>query len=243
MDYHRNKILEQDEEPRLYGNLVQTGNSLSQLYGYKAIGFFKDEADIASSPTQTFSTVKPGDIKYEDVNGDGVIDANDLVKIGYSTVCPQIYYNLHLGLEYKGFGFYALFQGTGRYSAMLNTKSMFAPLVGNTTISNYYYENRWTSSHTDAKFPRLSSESNSNNYRNNTVFLCDRSFFKLRNLELYYTLPQKLFANSKSIKGAKVYIRGVDLFSIDHFDVLDPEAYGASSPLTRNVSAGVSVTF
>lgn len=243
LDYHRNKILEQDEEPRLYGNLVQTGNSLSQLYGYKAIGFFKDEADIASSPTQTFSTVKPGDIKYEDVNGDGVIDANDLVKIGYSTVCPQIYYNLHLGLEYKGFGFYALFQGTGRYSAMLNTKSMFAPLVGNTTISNYYYENRWTSSHTDAKFPRLSSESNSNNYRNNTVFLCDRSFFKLRNLELYYTLPQKLFANSKSIKGAKVYIRGVDLFSIDHFDVLDPEAYGASSPLTRNVSAGVSVTF
>lgn len=241
--YNRNKILEQDEEPRLYDNLVQTGNSLNQLYGYKAIGFFKDEDDIANSPTQTFSTVKPGDIKYEDVNGDNIIDANDMVKIGYSTVCPEIYYNLHLGLEYKGLGFYAMFQGTGRYSAMLNTKSMFAPLVGNTTISQYYYENRWTPDNQDAKFPRLSSESNSNNYRNNTVFLCNRSFFKLRNLEVYYNLPKSIFENSKSIKGAKVYLRGVDLFSIDSFDVLDPESYGAESPLTRNICMGVSVTF
>ncbi|MGI6232493.1 MAG: SusC/RagA family TonB-linked outer membrane protein [Prevotella sp.] len=241
---NRSKILEQDEEPRLYDNLVQTGNRLSQLYGYKAIGFFKDEEDIANSPTQTFSTVKPGDIKYEDVNGDNKIDANDMVKIGYSTVCPELYFNLHLGVEYKGFGIYALFQGTGRYSAMLNTQSMFAPLVGNTTISEYYYNNRWTEETAEtAKFPRLSSESNSNNYRNNTVFLCNRSYFKLRNLEVYYNFPAKLFAQSKSIHGAKVYVRGVDLFSIDHFDVLDPEAYGASSPLTRNISAGFSVTF
>ncbi len=240
---NKSKILEQDEEPRLYANLVQTGNSLSQLYGLKAIGFFKDEADIAASPTQTFSTVKPGDIKYEDVNGDNVIDANDVVKIGYSTACPEIYYSVHLGLEYKGFGIYALLQGTGRYSAMLNAKSMYAPLVGNTTISEYYYDNRWTADNQNAKFPRLSSESNANNYRYNTVFMADRSFLKLRNLELYYNFPETLFKNSKSVKGVKVYARGVDLFSIDHLAVSDPEAYGVSSPLTRNISAGVSVTF
>lgn len=240
---NKNKILEQDEEPRLYENLVQTGNPLSQLYGMKAIGFFKDEADIAASKPQTFSPVRPGDIKYADVNNDGVVDANDIVKIGYSTVCPEIYYSFHLGMEYKGFGVYALFQGTGRYSAMLNAKSMYAPLVGNTTISDYYYENRWTADRQDAMFPRLSSESNANNYRNNTVFLADRSFLKLRNLEVYYNLPANLFAKTKAVKGVKVYVRGADLFSVDHLDVSDPEAYGVTSPLTRNVSAGVSVTF
>lgn len=244
-NYNRNKILEQDEEPRLYSNLVTTGDQLGQVYGLKAIGFFKDEADIAASPDQNFmQNVKPGDVKYEDINGDGVIDANDVVKIGYASTCPRIYYSLHLGLEYKGLGFYALFQGVGKYSGMLNTKSMFYPLVSNTTISQYYYDNRWTAeTAATAKFPRLSSESNANNYRNSTLFLADRSFFKLRNLEVYYNLPKKLFANSKSISGVKVYVRGVDLFSIDHFDVLDPEQYGATSPLTRNVSAGVNVTF
>lgn len=244
-NYNRNEILEQDEQPRLYDNLITTGNSLGQLYGLKALGFFKDEADIAASPAQKFmQNVRPGDVKYEDVNKDGVVDANDVVKIGYANTCPQIYYSLHLGLEYKGLGFYALFQGVDRYSGMLSTKSMFHPLVGNTTISQYYYDNRWTAeTAATAKFPRLSSESNNNNYRNSTLFLCDRSFFKLRNLEVYYNLPSKLFANSKSVHGVKVYVRGVDLFSLDHFDVLDPEQYGATSPLTRSVSAGVNVTF
>ena len=82
-----NKIKEQLEEPRLYDNLVQTGNPVGQIYGLEAIGFFRDEADIAASPTQTFSTVKPGDIKYRDVNGDNTIDANDVVAIGNSPRC------------------------------------------------------------------------------------------------------------------------------------------------------------
>ena len=83
---NHNRIVEQMEEPRLYGNLVQTGRPLNQIYGLKAIGFFRDEQDIANSPTQTFSTVRPGDIKYEDVNGDDVIDANDQVDDYYESL-------------------------------------------------------------------------------------------------------------------------------------------------------------
>ena len=98
---NKNEIKEMLEEPRQYANLVQTGNPYGQLYGLEAIGFFKDEADIAASPTQNFSTVKPGDIKYRDVNGDNIIDTNDEVAIGYSTTCPAIYYSLHLGAEWK----------------------------------------------------------------------------------------------------------------------------------------------
>lgn len=242
-NYNTSKIVEMDEEPRLYSNLVQTGDPVGQLYGLKAIGFFKNQADIDASPTQTFSTVKPGDIKYEDVNGDGIIDANDVTKIGHSTTCPEIYYNFHLGAEWKGLGFYAMFQGTGNYSAVLSTKSMYWALVSNTNISQYVYDNRWTEATAEtAKFPRLSSQSNSNNYRTSTLWLADRSYLKLRDLEVYYHLPKTLLEKVGFINAAKIYVRGVDLLCFDHIDENDAEGYGIN-PLTKSVALGLSVTF
>lgn len=243
LSFADNKIKEQLEEPKLYDNLTTTGQRVGQIYGLRAIGFFKDQADIDNSPTQTFSTVRPGDIKYEDVNGDGKIDANDEVAIGYTTTCPGTTYNFQLGAEYKGLGIYMMFQGVGRYSAMLNAKSMFKPLVGNTTISEEYYNNRWTTENQDAKYPRLSSQSNANNYRNNTLFLADRSYFKLRDIEVYYNLPSSLLTKTGFIRAAKVYVKGIDLFCIDNIDVVDPENYGAVSPMSSSVVAGVSLTF
>ena len=245
IDYYRSQIKEQDEAPKLYPNLVSTGHRVSQLFGYKAIGFFKDQADIdASKPQLLGSTPRPGDIKYEDVNGDGQIDSNDKTAIGYSTVAPEIYYNIHLGVEWKGLGVDAMFQGTGRYSGVLSTKSMYKPLVGNTTISQYYYDNRWTPETAGtAKFPALSSTSNANNYNTNTLWMFDRSFFKLRNIEVYYNFPKAMLAKTKLLNAAKLYVRGVDLFSFDHLDESDPEVFGATNPLNRSIVAGLSVTF
>lgn len=245
IDYYRSQIKEQDEAPKLYPNLVSTGHRVSQLFGYKAIGFFKDQADIdASKPQLLGSTPRPGDIKYEDVNDDGQIDTNDKTAIGYSTVAPEIYYNIHLGVEWKGLGIDAMFQGTGRYSGVLSTKSMYKPLVGNTTISQYYYYNRWTPETAGtAKFPALSSTSNANNYNTNTLWMFDRSFFKLRNIEVYYNFPKAMLAKTKLLNAAKLYVRGVDLFSFDHLDESDPEVFGATNPLNRSIVAGLSVTF
>lgn len=245
IDYYRSQIKEQDEAPKLYPNLVSTGHRVSQLFGYKAIGFFKDQADIdASKPQLLGSTPRPGDIKYEDVNGDGQIDTNDKTAIGYSTVAPEIYYNIHLGVEWKGLGVDAMFQGTGRYTGVLSTKSMYKPLVGNTTISQYYYDNRWTpETASTAKFPALSSTSNANNYNTNTLWMFDRSFFKLRNIEVYYNFPKAVLAKTKLLNAAKLYVRGVDLFSFDHLDESDPEVFGATNPLNRSIVAGLSVTF
>ncbi|MBR1505808.1 MAG: SusC/RagA family TonB-linked outer membrane protein [Prevotella sp.] len=237
-----NKIKEQLEEPRLYSNLRQTGNPVGQIYGLEAIGFFRDAADIANSPVQTFSTVKPGDIKYRDINGDNVIDANDVVAIGNNGTVPGVYYNFHLGAEWKGLGIYAMFQGVGKYTANLNTKSMYWPLINNTTISQYAYDNRWTPENQNAKFPRLSSQSNANNYRNSTLWLADRSFLKLRDLEIYYNLPKSLLEKTKIVNGAKIYVRGVDLLCFDHIDENDPEALGIY-PVNRSVALGLSVTF
>lgn len=241
--FNKNEIKEQLEEPRAYNNLVRTGHPLEQVYGLIADGFFKDEADIEASLPQKISTVRPGDIKYVDVNGDQQIDANDVTAIGYSTKAPEIYYSFHLGVEWKGLGVDAMFQGTGRYSAMLDTKSMFWPLINNTTISNHYFENRWTPENQNAKYPRLSAQSNANNYQNNTVWLADRSFLKLRNLEVYYRFPKSLIKKSRILSNAKIYVRGVDLFCFDKIKVADPESYGATNPLTRSIIAGLTIGF
>lgn len=240
----KNKIIEEYEEPRSYSYLERTNRPIDQIFGLQAIGFFKDQADIDNSPVQQFSEVKPGDIKYKDQNGDGVINSDDEVSMGYNLNCPEIYYSFHLGMEYKGLGFDALFQGAANYTAILNTKSMYFPLINNTNISQYYYDNRWTPATADkAKFPRLTSESNNNNFRTNSIWLADRSFLKLRNVEIYYNLPSSLLAPTRYIHSAKLYVRGVDLLCFSHISQSDPECYGADYPLTRSLALGIVLGF
>ncbi len=242
--WNKSKVVEKDEEPRFYENLKETGESLSQLRGLRAIGFFKDQADIDNSPQQLFTTCRPGDIKYEDVNQDGVIDANDMVAIGYSTSCPEIYYQFHLGAEWKGLGITAMFQGVGRFTGVKNTSGGYWGLISNTNLFQEAYECRWTPETAEtALYPRLSSQSNTNNYRTSTLWMFDRSFLKLRNLEVYYNLPKSLFASTGFLNGIKVYVRGVDLFTFDHVKGMDAEYYGSTQPLTRSVVVGASLTF
>ena len=241
---YKNEIKDQAEEPRVYSNLVQTGNPLSSTYGLIAEGLFTSQAEIDASPTQTFSTVRPGDIKYKDINGDGVIDANDVTKIGYSTACPELFYSFHIGAEWKGLGFDAMFQGVGRYSAVLNTSGYYWGLINNTSLAQHVYDNRWspTNNVATAEFPRLSSSSNANNYQTSTFWLRNRAYLKLRNVEVYYNLPNSLLEKTKFINAAKVYVRGIDLFTADHIDEVDAASYGATNPLTRSVAIGVAVT-
>lgn len=244
-NYNKNEIKEQAEEPKAFDNLVETGNPLQSTYGLVAIGLFKDEADIAASPTQTFSTVRPGDIKYQDINNDGVIDANDKTKIGYSAYAPEIFYNIHAGAEYKGIGVNLMFQGVANYSANLSAKGMYWPLLNSTSLSQQYYDGRWSPNNPDpsAAFPRLSTTSNANNYQTSTYWQRDRSFLKLRNVEVYYNLPKSLMQKTGFVNTAKVYVRGVDLLCFDHLDDADPESYGVTNPLNKSIVAGVQLSF
>src|SRR5699024_2765139 len=136
--YAKNKILHQNEEYRPYSYLKRTGRAVDQWFGLEAIGFFKDQQDIANSPTQQFSNVQAGDIKYKDQNDDGIINQFDEVPVGYSPY-PEIYYSISLGLQYKNFSLSALFQGAGHMTTYLNTESTYWPLRDNNTISKYYY--------------------------------------------------------------------------------------------------------
>ena len=244
MTFAKTKIKDMAEEPRAFENLVQTGNPLKSTYGLIAEGLFTSQAEIDAAPRQTFTTVRPGDIRYKDVNGDGVVDANDKVRIGYSTTAPELYYSFHIGAEYQGLGIDAMFQGVGRYSAVLNTQGYYWGLINNSSLAQQVYDKRWSPSinNANAEYPRLSSESNSNNYQTSSFWLRDRSYLKLRNVEIYYHLPKLLLQSTKIIKAAKVYLRGVDLFTIDKLDEVDAASYGIAAPLTRSVALGVSVT-
>ena len=239
--YNRSKIIEMLEEPAAYDYTRSTGNPVGQIFGLQAIGYFVDQADIDNSLPQQFGPVKAGDIKYKDMNGDKVINSDDRVAMGYNSTCPEIYYSFSLGLEWKGLGFSAQFQGVGNYTAILSG-TYYHPLVDNTTISNYVYRNRWTPETTNARFPRLTTETVDNNLQTSSLWLADRSFLKLRNCEVYYKLPSS-WLNRFWVKNAKVYVRGVDLLCFDSIDQLDPEAMNNSYPATRSIHVGLSVGF
>lgn len=246
----KSKIVDMAEEPKAFENLKNTGNPLSSTYGLIAEGIFTSQAEIDSWPTQTFSTVRVGDIKYRDINGDNKIDDNDITKIGYNAVCPEIYYTFSLGAEYKGIGLEAHFQGTGRYGCNLSSSGYYWGLIGNTSLAQEVYDNRWSEDNNvaDALYPRLSSTTNNNNYRTSTFWQRDRSYLKLRNLEVYYNFGKDILEKTGFINGAKVFVRGTDLFSIatggkNKLENLDPEATGVVAPLNRQIAVGLKLTF
>jgi TonB-linked SusC/RagA family outer membrane protein len=240
--FARSKVVNRNEGFVQYDYLKQTGKPVNQLFGYESIGYFKDLADIAASPVQLLGAVVPGDIKFKDQNNDNKINELDKIALGYNTGLPEIYFSANLNLEFKGLGIDANFQGVGNYSAVLNTTSLFWPLRNNTNLSTYYYENRWTPDNQNALFPRLSTLQNDNNFNTNSVWLRDRSFIKLRTCEIYYKFSEKLL-ESTFISKAKIYVRGMDLFSIDNLKIVDPESYGVAYPTTASLHLGINVAF
>ncbi len=258
MTLNKTIVEEQAEAPQLYANTSSTGLRYGQAFGYLANGFFQKSDDLNGDgvisaaemtqlgyPVQSFTTVYPGDVKYIDVTGDGKIDTNDRTAIGYSTTAPDLYYNFHLGAEYKGFGFDAMFQGVGRWTGFKTTNGLYRSAVATNTLSEYLYENSWSAERGNTEnplFPRLSTTSNANNDVNSTLNMFDRSYFKLRYVELYYYLPQSLLSKTGFINKVKVYVRGTDLFTADHLEKADAASYGTTQPLTRSLQLGAAVT-
>jgi TonB-linked SusC/RagA family outer membrane protein len=243
--FSKSNIVAYLEEPKAYPYLSSVGRSVSQVTGLEAIGFFADQAEInAYQIDQSFSILKPGDIKYKDQNGDNIINENDIVSIAQNSSVPEVYYSFNVGLEYKNLGFDMDFQGVGNFSKMVTTTGLYRPMTNGVNVSEHYYDNRWVSGadNSAAKYPALSTISNSNNERNSTVWLQDLSYVKLRNCELYYYLPKQLIRHI-AIDKAKIYVRGSNLLSLDKIKIVDPENTGARYPTVRSVNVGVSLNF
>lgn len=243
--FNRNEIKEMNEVYRPYEYLKRTGHSVKQFFGYEVEGIYKNQEEINTRDVkQVLDNIQPGDLKFKDQNGDKVIDEYDQVALGYSSVCPEIYYGFNLGAEYKGFGFTALLQGAANYSQLLDTRSIYRPLVNNNTISQHYYDNRWTESNMDATYPRLTYNGSKNNYNTNSLWVADASFLKLRTLEVYYQIPENWLKSLPGVNQARVFARGHDLFSFDKMDgVVDPEMVGVNHPLMSQYTFGVNLRF
>lgn len=242
LSFAKNKILEMQEVYRPEEYLKRTGQSINQAFGLEAIGLFEDTEEIASSPKQTFSIVRPGDVKYKDQNNDGFINAYDEIPIGSSTQLPELYFSASAGLEYKGIGIDLLFQGTANQTIYLNTSSIFWPLVTNTNISTFS-NNAWTpETAATATLPRLTMSDNSNNYRPNSIWYADGSYIKLRSVELYYNFPEQIVSKLK-LEKVQLYVRGMNLLSIDNVKVVDPEAIGLTYPTVSSCNMGIRLSF
>lgn len=238
----RNEIEQMGEVFQPFNYLSRTGRSIGQAFGLEAIGFFKDQTDIESSPAQTFSPVKPGDIKYKDQNNDNVIDSHDEKALGFNTANPEMYYAASFGLAYKGVGLDVVFQGVANRTIYLSAQSIFWPLIGNSSISEFS-ANRWTPATAEtATLPRLTTLDNNNNYRPNSIWLADGSYLKLRSVMLHYSFPQHV-ASKLKLSSIRLIARGMDLFSFDNIDVVDPEAIGFTYPTYATYSVGIQIGF
>lgn len=244
VDYSTNKIIAMDEPYKEDPYRIETGGSARQDYGLVAVGLFKNWNDVNTSPMQMFGPYQPGDIKYADLNNDGVVDANDYTRIGKGTF-PKLGFSLDLGLQYKNFDLSLLFQGASGRSHYLSNNAMRA-FYNNGNISKYAL-NRYTdeASWATATYPRLTTVSNENNWRISTYWMKDATYLRLKNLELGYNLPYRI-TRKMGMHGLRVYFNAYNVFSIDNMDGMDPEDPNAginSYPQVQIFNFGLNLKF
>ena len=226
-----------------YDNLSIIGDPADAARGLVALGFFESEEDIAGSPRQEFGQVKPGDIKYKDVNGDNVINENDYVALDYGTSFPSLNYAFNLGFEFKGVGINASFQGAGNQIKNIHyVDGVWGALSDNRNLSVEYNNNCWDAVGASALYPRLSTEQVANNEQASTIWYRNVQWFKMRDCELYYRLPESV-TSSYRISGAKVFLQGQNLLSWSNIGALDAENLNTGYPVMKSVNLGLSVTF
>ena len=227
------------------------GLNLSQPWGYIAERLFIDEADIANSPVQTFGEYMPGDIKYKDINNDGVIDINDEVPIGYPTT-PEIIYGFGVSSSYKNFDLSFFFQGSARSSFFIDAyrTSPFidtsGSAIGNNALLTAWANDHWSENDRNlyAAWPRLSDQLIDNNNRNSTWWLRDGSFLRLKSLEIGYSMNEELIQKAK-LESARLYISTTNLFTISKFKIWDVEmgGNGLGYPIQRGINLGLNMNF
>lgn len=251
--YSKNTIEDRDEENAYYKYQLQKGYRVNQARGLIAAGMFSDYEEIRNYPTQQFGEVMPGDLKYKDVNGDGIVDGGDVVAIG-ATERPNLIYGVGLSARWKSFDFNVHFQGAGKSSYCIQGPSVYAfsqKEVGN--ILPDLVDGRWIDStisgteatmNPNASYPRLSYGGNSNNYRASTFWLRNGSYLRLKTLEIGYNLPQK-WVNKIYSKNIRLFFIGTNLLTFSEFKLWDPEmgsTTGAHYPLAKTFSFGFNIS-
>jgi len=227
------------------------GLNLSQPFGYIAERLFIDEADIANSPIQTFGDYMAGDIKYKDINNDGIIDINDEVPIGYPTT-PEIIYGFGTSASYRNFDFSFFFQGSARSSFFVdayNTSPFIdtsGSAIGNNALLSAWANDHWSENDRNlyASWPRLSDQLIDNNNRNSTWWLRDGAFLRLKSIEFGYSFADKL-TEKLGFSAGRVYVSGTNLLTFSKFKLWDIEmgGNGLGYPIQKGANLGLNINF
>ncbi|MBC8034873.1 MAG: SusC/RagA family TonB-linked outer membrane protein, partial [Chitinophagaceae bacterium] len=256
--FARNKILFQDEVPPVFPYQARTGQRFGQIFGLKDLGLLNtwDEVnDPKRVPTQWDNNrLQPGDISFEDVNGDGLINDFDQVPIGFSNI-PEKTYGISLVGQYKGFSFSILFQGTGNVS-LAYTRRFISGFFDNPAAGavDYLLES-WSQERYNAglpiRFPRFSFGTGGqvlNNYQSSTFFLADASYLRLKNVEIGYTFSGNIFKKI-GLSSVRIFANANNLYTWSKvYPGVDPESPPIAGnaepyPLVRTINTGININF
>lgn len=253
--FYDNVRIETDEPQRTEDYVCryrQEGYREGQPFGYEVDwnspgrGYFVSQEEIDKYAKYSFGNPRPGDLVYKDQNLDGKVDVKDQVPIGYSTSTPGLVYGVTLGANLKGFDLNVLFSGLGRYSRFFSGQGVYETTCDGTYFG--WHRNSWTQERYEKgetiEYPALALNANTNHVAND-FFIMNRSFLRLKNVEIGYTLPSR-FLDRAGVKSLRIYANGQNLFVWDNLKLhhLDPEQDGSIQyPITKNISVGVNVNF
>jgi hypothetical protein len=225
--------------------ITRDGSEFSEWFGYLSNGLFQTQAEITGAPVVNANT-KPGDVRYVDINKDGIINANDRVLLGGSL--PRYLYGGNIRMDYHGFDFNVAFQGVGKKFSRLpgETVQPFAEAFGNVSqdmVGKFWSNNNTAEQNLRATYPRLSRTSNASNYAISDYWLMSGAYFRVKNITLGYTLKNNVIKKA-GIQSLRFYAAANDLFSISKFPkYLDPEAASYSYPIVTTLMAGATIRF
>lgn len=256
LTYARSRYDQYEEPQYAEAYRYRSGQPINRNYGYIAERLFVDDKEAQNSPRQIFSTngvaPKGGDIKYHDLNKDGVIDGADMAWIGYPQT-PEIVYGFGFSAKYKSFDLSAFFQGQARVSLFIdpNRTSPFIPspdawVYGSTQLLKALADNHWSEENQDlyALYPRLGTTRNviENNLQSSTWWMRDGSFMRLKSVEIGYTVPSHVMSRFK-ITNCRIYFSGMNLLTFSKFKMWDPEQGGNAFnyPIQKVYNIGINV--
>lgn len=240
--FSRNKVKEIDYNLNTEPWNVPIGKPINYTTGYVALGLYQSDADASTAARFAGTSPRAGDIKYQDLNSDGIIDGRDITILSYHGATPEIMYGLNFDVSWKGFDANIFFQGVGNRNVMYSEYTRNPLLNGN---SYNYFLDRWTPENTRAEFPRAWEGRNPINDQNSTFWFKSANFLRLKNVQLAYTLPKSLTDKVKLGK-VRFYANGVNLAVFSKQKDFDPEYPGGSGyyyPQNKSLIFGANVSF
>jgi TonB-linked SusC/RagA family outer membrane protein len=249
--FARNKVVYKDEASPAYEWMKRTGQPVDQYFGLTFEGFYNtwEEINDPARPTGWNNVaLQPGDMKYKDLNGDGLIDAEDISPVGYSN-WPEITYGLSVGASWKGFDFSVLFQGVDNVSAYFAAKAAL-PFTNEWGPAYAWNMERWTperyANGDPISFPRLTLSPEGHNYQPSNFWIQDGSYLRLKNAEIGYRFTPGLLKKA-GISSMRVYVSGNNLQTWTKMKYkVDPDArdtWARVYPPLRVLNAGVNFQF